>query len=205
MFGDSLRQQYRGYTICGSAESVHNDSGLYFAHASVLLTMPNMVCVQAYRDKDQTLVFDDEDEARIVGLFLAELAVDHFVPPPAYYLRPMNVGWAVDILRRAADECKTREIRRPKLYEALDFLEKSVEPAWLVKRYRRELSGDRTTNRQKDQLREALRVATRGIQQACAALLVDRLNELAVRFCENKAEIDHLRWQLDVVRRTVRL
>ena len=51
----------------------------------------------------------------------------------------MNIGWAVDILRRAADECKTREIRRPKLYEALDFLEQTVEPKWLVKRYRREL------------------------------------------------------------------
>jgi len=57
----------------------------------------------------------------------------------------MNIGWAVDILRRAADKCKIREIRRPKLYEALDFLEKSVEPAWLVKRYRRELSGTGAT------------------------------------------------------------
>ena len=67
------------YTIHGSAESVHNDSGLYFAHASVLLTRPDMVCIQAYRDQDQTFVFDNEDEAQIVGLFLAELAVDHFV------------------------------------------------------------------------------------------------------------------------------
>ena len=100
-----------------------------------------MTCVQAYRDQDQLFIFDDEDEAQLVGLFLAELAVDHFVPPPAYYLTPMNIGWAVDILRRAADECKTREIRRPKLYEALDFLEQTIEPTWLVKRYRRELSG----------------------------------------------------------------
>jgi hypothetical protein len=58
---------------------VHNDSGLYFAHASVLLTRPDMVCIQAYQDQDQTFVFDNEDEAQIVGLFLAELAVDHFV------------------------------------------------------------------------------------------------------------------------------
>jgi hypothetical protein len=55
----------------------------------------------------------------------------------------MNIGWGVDILRRAADECKVREIRRPKLYEAIDFLEQVVEPKWLVKRYRHELSGDR--------------------------------------------------------------
>ena len=86
MFFDELQRQYKGYTISGSAESVHNDSGLYFAHASVLLTLPHMVCVEAYRDQDHLFRFDDEDEARVVGLFLAELAVDHFVPPPAYYL-----------------------------------------------------------------------------------------------------------------------
>ena len=205
MFGDELQQQYKGYTICGSAESVHNDSGLYFAHASVLLIRPNNVCVEVNRYQDQLFVFDDEALAQQVGLFLAEIAVDHFVPPPAYYLTPMNIGWAVDILRRAADECKTREIRRPKLYEALDFLEQTIEPKWLVKRYRRELSGDRNTDRQKNRLREALRVATRGIQQSCAALLVEKMNEGAVRFRENKAEIDRLRWQLDVVRRPVRL
>ena len=58
---------------------------------------------------------------------------------------------------------------------------------------------------QKDQLRESLRVATRGIQQACIALLVDKMNDLSVNFRENKAEIDHPRWQLDVVRRPVTL
>ena len=125
-FGDELNQQYKGYTISGRAESVHNGSGRYFAHASVLLIRPDKTCVQAYRDADHLFSFDNEDEAQIVGLFLAELAVDHFVPPPAYYLTPMNVGWAVDIVRRGADECKTREIGRPKLYEALDFLEQTV-------------------------------------------------------------------------------
>src|SRR5678816_1093658 len=108
MFGDSLQRRYKGYTICGSAESVHNDSGLYFAHASVLLIQPNMVCVEAYRYHDQLFIYDDEELSRQVGIFLAELAVDHFVPPPAYYLTPMNMGWAVGILRRAADECKIR-------------------------------------------------------------------------------------------------
>ena len=76
-FGDQLEQQYKGYTICGSAESVHNGSGRYFAHASVLLIRPDNTCVQAYRDDDHLFTFDDEDEAQIVGLFLAELAVDH--------------------------------------------------------------------------------------------------------------------------------
>jgi hypothetical protein len=102
---------------------------------------------------------------------------------------PMNIGWAVDILRRAADECKTRVIRRPKLYEALDFLEQTIEPKWLIKRYRRELSGDRNTDRQKNQLREALRVATRGIQQACVPLQVEKMNRLGIHFRENQAEL----------------
>jgi hypothetical protein len=46
---------------------------------------------------------------------------------------------------------------------------------------------------------------TRGIQQACAAALVDKMNDLADCFRENKVEIDYLRWQLDVVRRPVQL
>ena len=57
----------------------------------------------------------------------------------------------------------------------------------------RELSGDRRDEWEKNQLREALRVATRGIQQASAPLLLDKINALAVNFRENKAEIDHLR------------
>jgi len=39
----------------------------------------------------------------------------------------------------------------------------------------------------------------------CAALLVARMNELARRFSENKAEIDNLRWQLSIVRKPVRM
>jgi hypothetical protein len=30
----------------------------------------------------------------------------------------MNTAWAVAIVRRAAEECKEREIRKAKLYEA---------------------------------------------------------------------------------------
>ena len=63
--------------------------------------------------------------------------------------------------------------------------------------------GDRRNDREKTELREALRVATRGIQQACIVLLVDKMNELAVGFRENKSEIDRLRRQLDIVRRLV--
>src|SRR5262245_35924046 len=51
--------------------------------------------------------------------------------------------------------------------------------------------------------RDELRVATRGIQQACVALLVDRMNELARTYRTNKTKIDKLRWQLSVVRKAV--
>jgi ribosomal protein S15P/S13E len=45
--------------------------------------------------------------------------------------------------------------------------------------------------------------AVSGIQHACAALLVARMNELARRFRENKSEIANLRWQLSIVRKPV--
>jgi len=87
-----------------------------------------------------------------------------------------------DIIRRAAVECKEREIRRPKLYEALDFLEKQLDEksTWLVRRYRRELRWDRRTYQEKEELRDILRATTRGIQFACVKVIVRRLNELAI-------------------------
>jgi hypothetical protein len=98
-----------------------------------------------------------------------------------------------------------REIRLSKTYEALDFLERELadKQKWLVRRYRRALRGDRRNWREQRELRDELRVATRGIQQACVALLVERMNELAHHYRENKAEIDNLRWQLSVVRKPV--
>ena len=117
----------------------------------------------------------------------------------------MDFAWAVDIIRRAAVECKEREIRRPKLYESLDFLEQQLDEKsiWLVRRYRRELRWDRRDNRQKEELREILRVTTRGIQFACVKVIVRRLNELAIHFRENMPSIDNLRLQLAMVRRPV--
>ena len=104
-------------------------------------------------------------------------------------------------------ECKEREVRRPKLYESLDFLEKQLDEKsrWLVSRYLRELRWDRRTNGEQEELREILRATTRGIQFACVKLIVRRLNELAIHFRENKPSIDNLRLQLAMVRRSVPL
>src|SRR4051812_16532800 len=165
----------------------------------------NHSCLEVQRLQHKVLTYDDEDLATWFGFRLAEIAVDKLLPPPSYYLRPMDVGWAVDIIRRAAEECKTREIRRSKLYETLDFLEKIIEPQWLVRRYRRELRWDRRTAREKEELREILRTTTRGIQRLCVSLLLDRLNELGIQYRENRVEIEELRRQLAIVRKTVRL
>ena len=168
---------------------------------------PDNVGIEVERFHDPLLTYEDEDLARLFGLFVAELAVDNWLPNPWYYLRPMDFAWAVDIIRRAAVECKEREIRRPKLYESLDFLEKQLDEksTWLVRRYRRELRWDRRNNQEKEELREILRVTTRGIQFACVKVIVRRLNELAIHFRENKPSIDNLRLQLVIVRRPVPL
>jgi hypothetical protein len=134
---------------------------------------------------------------------VAEIAVDHVLPPAEYFLLWMNVGWAVDILRRAALECKEREIRRSKLYEALNFLEGSLDPNWLVRRYRQALRWIRRNEREKEELREILHVTTRGIQHACTKYLVDRLNDLGKNYRSNLDEIEMLRRQLEIVRRPV--
>jgi hypothetical protein len=66
-------------------------------------------------------------------------------------------------------------------------------------------AGIGATNQEKEELREILRVTTRGIQFACVKLIVRRLNELAIHFRENKPSIDNLRQQLTIMRRPVRL
>ena len=87
------------------------------------------------------------------------------------------------------------------------MLEKQLDEksTWLVRHYRRELRWDRRNNREKEELREILRVTTRGIQFACVTLIVRRLNEFAIHFRENKPSIDNLRLQRALVCRPVRL
>jgi hypothetical protein len=85
----------------------------------------------------------------------------------------------------------------------LDFLEGLLDSNWLVRRYRQEIRWDRRNEREKEELREILRVTTRGIQSACAKYLVDRLNELGKNYRGNLAEINLLRRQLKIVRQPV--
>ena len=202
-----LERSYKGYTISGSADRVFGYDKKWYAAARVTLMCPDNVGIEVEHFHDPLLTYEDDDLARLFGLFVAEIAVDNWLPNPWYYIRPMDFAWAVDIIRRAAVECKEREIRRPKLYESLDFLEKQLDEKsrWLVRRYRRELRWDRRTNEEQEELREILRATTRGIQFACVKVIVRRLNELAIHFRENKPSIDNLRLQLAIVRRPVRL
>ena len=92
-----------------------------------------------------------------------------------------------------------------KLYEAMEYLEKSLDDkAWLVRRYRRTLQGDIRNGREEQKKREKLRVTARAVALACAEKIVAEMNELAARYRENKRKIDWLRRVLELVRRPVR-
>jgi hypothetical protein len=161
--------------------------------------------LQVERYRDEQLAYEDSgDLAAWFGLGIAEISVDRCLPPPAYYLTPMNVARAVNILRRSAEDHHKREIRRPELYDALTFLDRFLgKKNWLVRRYRNALRGDTRNQREKLEQREKLRVCFRGIQHACIETLLAEINDLARRYRENRPRIDALRRQLAVVQRPV--
>src|SRR4030095_2902301 len=137
MFGpESLERPYRGYVVEGSAESLGPNCNLWVAIGRVLLQKPNSSVLMVDRYRNPILAYEDGDLAAWFGLGIAEISVDQSLPSPAYYLTPMNVAWAVDILRRSTEDHHMREIRRPKLYEALTFLDLFLDKKnWLVLSY----------------------------------------------------------------------
>ena len=205
MFGHvRLERSYKGYLIEGSSESVGPGTDLHFATATVLLKKPDVSLLRIDHFPNPLLTYDDANLAAWFGLGIAEITVDRCLPPPEYYLIPMNVARAVQILRRGAEDHDKREIREPELYDALAFLEQYfVKKSWLVRRYRNALRGDTRNRREKMEQRERLRIRFRGIQQACVDLIVSKMNELAREYRKNKPAIDELRKQLAVVRRRI--
>jgi hypothetical protein len=205
MFGpESLERPYKGYRIEGGAQSQGPNSNLWLSVATVLLKKPDGTLLQVDQYRDPLLAYESGDLAAWFGLGVAEILVDHCLPPSAHYLQPMTVERAVDILRRGAEDHDKREIRRPELYDALTFLDKLLEKKnWLVRRYRNALRGDTRNRREKMERREELRVRFRGIQQACVEALVVEMNKLALRFRKNKPVIDKLRQLLASIRRPV--
>ena len=78
--------------------------------ATVLLKKPDGTLLMVYQYRDPVLAYEEGDLAAWFGLGAAEISVDHCVPPPAYYLRPMTVERAVGILRWAAEDRHNREM-----------------------------------------------------------------------------------------------
>jgi hypothetical protein len=112
---ESIERPYKGYVIRGRAHAVDNYYNFWSAVGHVLLYPTDNSVLWAETVQDPLLQYPDPSLAAWFGLGLAEIAVDHTVPPPVYYLTPMNAAWAVDLLRRGAEECLEREIRRPKI------------------------------------------------------------------------------------------
>jgi hypothetical protein len=201
----SVGWPYKGYFIDGDAQpayfgfSLHQQS--WHPTAQVLLIMPDNTVLQVERYTESTINCEDEELTKHFALFLAELAVDHFLPPPANYFRPMDFAGAMAILIQAAEECTAKEIRRSKLYQALDFLEKGLDRNWPAVRYRRALRGDRRNDDEREELRQELRAATRQVQTACVVTILKRMNNLAANFRENRPKIEALRKQLLTLKR----
>jgi hypothetical protein len=199
-----IHRAYNGYIVEGSAQSLGPHSDLWIALGTVLLEKPEGSVLQVEHYQNPTLAYENGDLAAWFGLGIAEISVDHCLPPSSFYLTPMNVARAIDIIRRGAEDYHKREIRTPELYEALSLLDQFLSKKnWLVRRYRNALRGDTRNQRERLERREKLRVRFRGIQQGCVGTILAEINDLALHYRENKPTIDGLRRQLAIVRRPV--
>ena len=194
----SIERRYKGYWIEGTAHVVHNDSPLWFAVGHVVLHRSEHSLVYVDTVKERILQSDDPAVAAWIGLFLAEISVDHLLPPPQYFLTPMNPAWALDLVRRAAADA--RKVRTTTLYTAMAYLEEGLDEPWLVRRYRRTLQGDTRNESDEKRKRRRLGLMAREIERGCAEKIVGEMNEFAARYRENKAKIDQLRRMLELVR-----
>ena len=75
-----LKKNYKGFTVCGSAEPVHHSHNHWFATARVLLIKPNNTCLEVDRFQDKLLTYADEDLAKWFGFGLAKITVDECLP-----------------------------------------------------------------------------------------------------------------------------
>jgi hypothetical protein len=196
-----FERPYKDYLIEGSAQPLGPHSDLWIAVGTVLL-QGSVLQVEHYQNP--ALAYENGDLAAWFGLGLAEISVDHCLPPASFHLTPMNVGRAIDIVRRGAEDYHKREVRKLELYEALALLDQFLgKKNWLVRRYRDALRGDTRNQRERLEKRERLRIRFRGIQQACVESILAEINDLALHYRENKPAIDALRRQLAVVRRPI--
>ena len=74
-----LERSYKGYTISGGADRVFGYDKQWYAGARVSLLCPDNVGIEVERFHDPLLVYEDQDLARLFGLFVAEIAVDNWL------------------------------------------------------------------------------------------------------------------------------
>ena len=199
-----IHRAYNGYIVEGSAQPLGPHSDLWIAVGTILLKKPEGSVLQVEHYQSPTLAYENGDLAAWFGLGIAEISVDHCLPPASFHLAPMNVARAINIVRSGAEHYHKREIRTPELYEALTLLDQFLgKKNWLIRRYRDALRGDTRNQSERLEQREKLRIRFRGIQQACVESILAEINDLALHYRENKPAIDALRRQLAVVRRPI--
>ncbi len=198
----SIERRYKGFRIYGDARSVHNESPRWFAVGQVFVDMPNGSLYGVENFSDPSLAYEDEELAAWFGLGLAEIVVDHLVPPAEYYLTPMNPAWAVDLLRRGARD--VGKLQLVKLYEGMKYLEKSLDESrgWcaaIAARWRATPATRATKN--------GIAVGSASWRGRLSAFAWKKssaeMNESARRYRENKRKIDWLRRVLELVRAPV--
>jgi hypothetical protein len=91
----SIEQHYKDYRLSGDADLVSHHAPNWYATGRVWVNRSDNSCIMADCFNDKLLTYEDEDTAKYIGLWLAEISVDNFLPPIEYYVTPMNTAWAV--------------------------------------------------------------------------------------------------------------
>jgi hypothetical protein len=97
MYSKPIEAQYNGFRISGAAQPVAMSNKRWFAVGEVSLNKREHSVLLVDRFLDDNLIYDDEVLSKWFGLGIAEIMVDHCLPPAEYFFLPMNVDWADDI------------------------------------------------------------------------------------------------------------
>jgi hypothetical protein len=85
MYSQPIERQYKGFRLSGDALPVAMGDARWFAVGEVLLNKPHRSVLLVDRFIDSQLICDDEVLCKWFGLGMAELTVDHLLPPAEYF------------------------------------------------------------------------------------------------------------------------
>jgi hypothetical protein len=92
----------------------------------------------------------------------------------------LTVLGALAILETAVLECKKRNVNTPEVSEALDSLERYIQPEWLIPQFRDHALKERTNNAlDREGQQQMLRATFPGIRKSVCVLLEVRMDALA--------------------------